>query len=173
MLFRSKFFGVMGDESRTSPAGMNDGGVDIGGPMAVAELLGKACESVSCGNDARGVMQKYTFVESKSAGLCGSVVGDVRQGHKAGGTGDSDDMALVVLDHVRQESLACIPVREQIDPENLVQMFRTSVENGMRGANARIVDQDRRLTQGGPDLVCCTVDGIRVGDVAVLEENIC
>lgn len=87
-------------------------------------------------------------MEGQSTRLGGSIVGDAGYRHEAGHAGDGHHMTLVVFDHVGQERATCVPMRQKVDSKDLIQLLRCSLDDGMRGANAGIVDQNGWVADG-------------------------
>ena len=100
---------------------------------------------VSVVNEAKFTIEG--FMKSKGRGLGAGVVGGLDKRNKGGDTGNSNNVALVVGDHVGEELLAQGPVRHAVDGKNLLQKVVRHVHDGHGLGDASIVDEDGRVAQ--------------------------
>jgi hypothetical protein len=114
-------------------------------------------------------LRGQTFVESHRGGLCAVVVHNRCHGHVGCHACNGHDVAVVLLDHGRQELPDRQEVGKRVDLERPADGGLWLIENGHGIANSGIIDQDRRLAMGlanlSPDR--CEVLGRR--DVGLVE----
>lgn len=111
-------------------------------------------------------------MKGQRARFGGRVVGYAGAGHEAGHAGHGHNVPLVLLDHGRQELAHRVPVAEQVDAENLLQLARRRVDDGVRGADSSVVDENGRVPNLAANRLGGIVDGGWVGNVASLEVDV-
>jgi hypothetical protein len=108
-----------------------------------------------------------TLVEGHGGGLGSCVVDHGGRGDVACQTGDGDDHAVVVGDHVWQELLGEVVVREGVDLEGQVDVELCGFEDRLAAHDTRVVDQHGGVAHGGADLGGGGGDGFGGGEVAL------
>lgn len=91
------------------------------------------------------------LVERESAGFGACIVCHLADGNEAGHAGNSDHMAVVLLDHARQELLDSEKVRNSVHLEGLPDEVLRFAENGPRVRHAGVVYEHRRISMLAAD----------------------
>lgn len=99
------------------------------------------------------------FVEGDGGGFGRGVVDHGGRDEVACQTGDGNDHAVVVLDHVREELMGEVVVGEGVDLEGQVDVFLGAVEDGAAARDAGIVDEDGWVAERGADFGGGRCDG--------------
>lgn len=162
----------------------DDAGDAVGGEHADAALLEMVAKvlhqgrphKVGVGNRGQDAVRLVDvlqlngqrLVEGQGSGLGGRVVGALGQGDEGGHAGHGHDVALVDLDHVREELLHQGPVRQAVDVKDLVQKVLGHLEDGQGPRNAGVVDQDGRVAQVLPDGVGGLGHGVGRRDITLV-----
>lgn len=108
-----------------------------------------------------------TFVEGDGSGFGGRIVDHGGGGEPACQTGDCDDHAVVVLDHVGQELLSEVVVCERVDFEGQVDVLLSAVEDCAAARDTGVVDEHGGVAERGADLRGGGSDGGGRGEIAV------
>jgi hypothetical protein len=87
-------------------------------------------------------LAQRTFVQRQHTRLGGGVVHKAATGEVTRHTCNADDVALLRIQHCREELLDGDPVAEEIDTEKLLEVFFRCVEDSMGRCDACVVDQD-------------------------------
>ena len=82
---------------------------------------------------------RQALVQGQCARLGCAVVGHPRDGGVRGHGGGGDDVALFRGEHAREEGPDRVPVREEVDAEDLVQVGVRCLGDEVRGADAGVV----------------------------------
>lgn len=114
--------------------GSDEMGVDDGGENLIGVV-----------NEAKFAIEG--FVEGKGRCLGAGVIGGLDKCNKGGDTGNSNNVTLVVGDHVGEELLAQGPVRHAVNSENLLQEVVWHVHDGHGLGDTSVVDEDGRVSQ--------------------------
>ena len=110
-----------------------------------------------------------TLVERQQADLGRGVGGVAGHGHESGHAGDIDDVAVVLLDHGRQELLGHLERREQVNGQRGLEDRVALVEDRLAGPQPCVVDQDRRRADFAADLCGDGLDGAAGRHVQLVE----
>jgi hypothetical protein len=109
------------------------------------------------------------LMKSNRTRLRASIVDNVRSHHERGHTRDCDNMAMILLDHCRQEFSYHPEVRDGVDLECLLNDLFRALQNGEASANSSIIDQDRWLAMLFADLCSSRSNLLGIGDIALIE----
>lgn len=108
-----------------------------------------------------------SLVEGDGGGFGRGVVDHARGGQPACETGDGDDHAMVVLDHMWEELLGEVVVGEGVDLEGQVDVLLGAVEDCAAARDTRVVDEDGGVAERGADLSGGGFDRGGRGEIAV------
>lgn len=81
-------------------------------------------------------------------------------------------MALLARDHSREEFLDRVPVADEVDVEDLLEVLVGDIEDAERPANAGVVDENGRVAELGLDLVGDLGDAGGLCNVALVEVDV-
>lgn len=112
------------------------------------------------------------LVEGDGGGFRGGVVDQAGGADVAGHGGDGDDHAVVRAHHGGEELPRQVVVGECVDAEGQVEVALGGVEDSFAACDARVVDEDCGVAQGGADLAGGGFDGGGGGEVAVEEVDV-
>lgn len=143
-----------GDERSLHPVGVHSRGLDEGSIVAVLQLLRQA------------------LVESHGASLCAAIVDHASDSCVGGHGGCRDDVALLAADHARQELAHSVPMRDEVDVEDLLQVGIGHVDDVVCLTNAGIVDEDGGGTEVLLDARCNIMYSLGFGNVAFVVRDV-
>ena len=98
-------------------------------------------------------------MEAQGGGLGGVVVDHARRLDVGADARDGDHVAVVRGDHVREELLRHVPVRQGVYREDKVQLAGRGAENVLAAAHAGVVDHHGRVPDCAPHALGGGVDG--------------
>ena len=81
-------------------------------------------------------------------------------------------MPLLGRDHVRQEGLDSVPMRDEVDVEDLLEVRVANIENVESLPNAGIVEEDADGAEVALDSASDVSHGFWVGDIALVEVHV-
>ena len=119
--------------------------------------------------------KEVTFVEAQNSRLRRCIICQASDAYEACSACDRHDMALIMPEHVWQESLGGVPVAEDVYVEDLSEVRVGCGEDGMGCQKASVVDEDCSCPHCFLDFLGHRVDFGRVSDVALeeFEAGIC
>ena len=101
---------------------------------------------------------EQTFVQREHARFRCAVVGQTCRSEVACHAGEGEDVALLLLEHGREELLDQRPVAEQIHAEDLLEPLFRCVQDRVSRCDAGIVDQDGGRSDVFADRGRCLLD---------------
>jgi len=109
------------------------------------------------------------LVESECSGLGTTIGGQLANGGEAGNTRDSDDVAMILLDHSGHELFHRPVVRKRVDLQGEANMFLGRIQNSFAESNASVVDQNGRVAMLLPNLISNFFHNGRRCDIGAVE----
>jgi len=111
-------------------------------------------------------------MQRQHARLTRAVIGQRCGRHVACHACNADNVTLLRRDHVRQEGLDGVEVRDKVDVEQLAQLVGLGVEDGVHVGDAGVVDEDGGRAEKGADGGGDFVHGGGGGDVGFEEVDV-
>ena len=94
-------------------------------------------------------------MQRQDSSLCTAIVCQVRDRIITGHARNAHDVALALVQHGWQEFLDQREVAQQVDTENLLQVFLRGIKDCVAGRDPSVVDEDRRAADLRADGGCC------------------